>query len=382
MTAGDGPFLLRRLDHAVFVVWGVVTVVFFILRLTGDPAAFLVDQTATREEIAHARHLLGLDRPLYVQYLDFLARRPARRLRPLDPRAAPGHADGARAPLAGHRRAGAGRRSCWRCSRSRSACSRRPTSNGAVDHLSRLGSLFLQSMPSFWLGLHADLALRGRARRAAPAFGSGTLRHLILPALTLAAAPLAQNVRLIRSGHARGPPARLRPHGARQGPGRARCRLPPRAANAAGPFITVSGLSLGFMLSGTIIIETVFSWPGSAASSCRPCPAAISRSSRPACSSSPCIFVAVNLIVDVLHGLLDPRARVFDVRPADARARDTRRARSAWLVIAASVLLAAARPGAGARPIPSERPAGPPDPADVDGRRQRAAPARHRHPRP
>ena len=65
-------FLLRRLLHAIFVVWGVVTVVFFLVRLTGDPTGFLVDQTATQAEIAHVRHLLGLDRPMYVQYVEFL----------------------------------------------------------------------------------------------------------------------------------------------------------------------------------------------------------------------------------------------------------------------------------------------------------------------
>src|SRR5215471_2733952 len=69
-------FLLRRLLHALFVVWGVVTVVFFLVRLTGDPTAFLVDPTATQAEIAHARHLLGLDRPMWVQYVDFLAAAP------------------------------------------------------------------------------------------------------------------------------------------------------------------------------------------------------------------------------------------------------------------------------------------------------------------
>ena len=52
-------FLVRRLLHAMFVVWGVVTVVFFMVRLTGDPAVFLVDQSATQAEIAHARRLLG-----------------------------------------------------------------------------------------------------------------------------------------------------------------------------------------------------------------------------------------------------------------------------------------------------------------------------------
>ena len=61
-------FLLRRLLHTVFVVWAVVSVVFFLVRLTGDPAAFLVDQSATRAEIEHTRHLLGLDRSLPEQY--------------------------------------------------------------------------------------------------------------------------------------------------------------------------------------------------------------------------------------------------------------------------------------------------------------------------
>src|SRR5882762_3160481 len=65
-------FLLRRLLHELFVTWGVVTVVFFLVRLTGDPTLFLVDQSATQEEIAHTRALLGLDRPLAVQYVDFL----------------------------------------------------------------------------------------------------------------------------------------------------------------------------------------------------------------------------------------------------------------------------------------------------------------------
>src|SRR5215813_12936560 len=62
-------FLLRRLIHGVVVVWGVVTVVFFLVRLTGDPAAFLVDQGATREEIEHTRRLLGRDRPLAEHYV-------------------------------------------------------------------------------------------------------------------------------------------------------------------------------------------------------------------------------------------------------------------------------------------------------------------------
>src|ERR1700704_1346616 len=64
-------FLLRRALHEVFVLWGVVTAGFFLVRLTGDPTPFLVDQTATQQEIAEARKSLGRARALYVQYLDF-----------------------------------------------------------------------------------------------------------------------------------------------------------------------------------------------------------------------------------------------------------------------------------------------------------------------
>jgi len=303
-------YLLRRLLHAVFVVWGVVTVVFFVVRLTGDPAAFLVDQSATREEIADVRRHLGLDRPLWVQYADFLAavprgdfgrsireKRPA--LRMVVEAFWPATVQLAAAAIllstllavplgvisATHR-------------------------NGAADHLSRLGSLFLQSMPSFWLGLMLVLLFAVQLGGVLPAFGSGSLRHLILPAITLAAAPLAQNVRLIRSGmlevlqqdyvrtaRAKGAPERavLYRHALR---------------NAALPFITVTGLSLGFMLSGTIIIETVFSWPGLG----RLIVQAGAGRDYPVVQAGVflfgLIFVVVNLAVDLLYAAVDPRVRL------------------------------------------------------------------------
>ena len=304
-------FLLRRLVHAVFVVWGVVTVVFFLVRLTGDPAALLVDASATREEVAHARQVLGLDRPLYVQYAEFLTsaplgdfglsireRRPAMRM--VLEHFWPATAQLAFAALvlavvlpiplgviaATHR-------------------------NGVLDHASRLGSLFLQSMPSFWLGLMLILLFAVALGGLLPAYGWGTLSHLILPALTLAAAPLAQNVRLIRSGmlevlqqdyvrtaRAKGLAERgvIYRHALR---------------NAAGPFLTVSGLSLGFMLSGTIVIETVFSWPGMGRLIVQAVPGRDFPVIQAAVFLFAILFVAVNLVVDVLQGLLDPRARVF-----------------------------------------------------------------------
>jgi peptide/nickel transport system permease protein len=305
-------FLLRRLLHAVFVVWGVVTVVFFLVRLSGDPAVLLVDAGATRAEIEQTRHLLGLDRPLVVQYADFLRaaprgdfglslreRRPAMRM--VLEHFWPATAQLALAAIllsvvlpvplgvvaATHR-------------------------NGLLDHASRLGSLFLQSMPSFWLGLMLILLFAVGLGGLLPAFGSGTLSHLILPALTLAAAPLAQNVRLIRAGmlevlgqdYVR--TARAKGLGERGVVYRHAFR------NAAGPFLTVSGLSLGFMLSGTIVIETVFSWPGLGRLIVQAVPGRDFPVIQAAVFVFAILFVAVNLVVDLLLGLLDPRARVFD----------------------------------------------------------------------
>src|SRR5947208_179278 len=187
-------FLLRRALHAVFVLWGVVSAVFFLVRLTGDPTPFLVDQTATQQEIAEARTRLGLDRALHVQYLDFLRSVPRgdfgtsiREKRP------------AMQMVLEH---------LWPATVELAAAALLLSTilaiplgvasathkNGAVDHASRLASLFLQSMPSFWLGLMLILLFAVELGGLLPAFGSGSLRHLILPAVTLAAAPLAQNV--------------------------------------------------------------------------------------------------------------------------------------------------------------------------------------------
>ena len=305
-----GRFLLRRLGHAVFVVWGVVTVVFFLARLTGDPSAFLVDQTATQEEIAHARRLLGLDRPLLAQYVEFLVaaprgdfgtsireRRPAMRM--VLEHLWPATAELSIAALlvstvlavplgilsATHR-------------------------DGVLDHTSRLGSLFLQSMPSFWLGIMLILLFAVVLGGLLPAYGSGTWRHLILPAVALAAAPLAQNVRLIRAGmlevlgqdfvrtaRAKGVAERgvIYRHALR---------------NAAIPVITVTGLSLGFMLSGAIIIETVFAWPGMGRLIVQAVPGRDFPVIQAGVFVFALVFVAINLIVDVLYTVADPRVRL------------------------------------------------------------------------
>jgi len=303
-------FLLRRLVHAVIVVWGVVTVVFFLVRLTGDPAAFLVDQAATREEVAAVQRQLGLDRPWLVQYLDFLAavprgdfgtsireRRPAMLMVFQHFWPATVELAAAAIALSTVLAIPLGIVSATRKDR-------------AADHASRIASLFLQSMPGFWFGLMLILIFAVELKGLLPAYGSGSLRHLILPAVALAAAPLAQNVRLIRAGmlevlqqdyirtaRAKGAPERL-------------VLYRHAFKNAALPFVTVAGLSLGFMLSGAIIIETVFSWPGLG----RLLVQAASARDFPVIQAGVflfgVIFVLVNLAVDLLYAVVDPRVRL------------------------------------------------------------------------
>jgi len=302
-------FLLRRLVHVVVVVWGVVTVVFFLVRLTGDPAAFLVDQAATRDEVAEVQRQLGLDRPWLVQYLDFLA---------AVPRGDFGTSIRERRPALGmvfqH---------FWPATVELAAAAivlstalaiplgivSATRKDRAADHLSRIASLFLQSMPGFWLGLMLILVFAVELGGWLPAYGSGSLRHLVLPAIALAAAPLAQNVRLIRAGmlevlqqdyvrtaRAKGAPERrvLYRHALR---------------NAALPFVTVAGLSLGFMLSGAIVIETVFSWPGLG----RLLVQAAAARDFPVIQAGVflfgVIFALVNLAVDLFYAVVDPRVR-------------------------------------------------------------------------
>jgi peptide/nickel transport system permease protein len=303
-------FLLRRLLHAAFVLWGVATAVFFLVRLTGDPAAFLVDQTATPAEVAHARRLLGLDRPLHVQYAEFLAaiprgdfgqsireRRPAMRmvLEHLWPATVELSAAALLLSIVPAIPLGV------------VSATRR---NRLPDHLSRVGSLLLQSMPSFWLGLVLILIFAVGFGGLLPAYGSGSLRHLILPAITLAAAPLAQNVRLIRAGmlevlgqdyvrtaRAKGLAERLVIY--RHG-----------LWNAAIPVLTVTGLSLGFMLSGAIVIETVFSWPGLGRLIVQAVPGRDFPVIQAGVFVFALIFVALNLAVDALYAVVDPRIRL------------------------------------------------------------------------
>ncbi len=211
--------------RALVALWLVSTVVFVVMRLSGDPVPLLLPPDAPRSEIFRVRAELGLDRPLPVQYAMFLAQTLRGRLRPLDPLPRAGARRRARA-AARHPRARAHRvsrwPSWWRC---RSGSSPRCKRNSPVDHAAMGLALVGQAAPTFFIGILfillalaqgwvvSDLRARRLATPGAARAHAGAVHH----GLGGPAHPL---------GHARGAARRLHPHGARQGPRASRSSSP------------------------------------------------------------------------------------------------------------------------------------------------------------
>lgn len=303
-----GRFVLRRLLLTVPVLCGVATLVFALIHVVpGDPAEAMLGETAAPADLAELRTRLGLDRPVIEQYRDFLKgllradlgisfrygtpvvdelvqRAGATALLAL---AAMAVAVTLAVPLGV---AGAIFRGSW------------------VDRLAMTVSLAGMAMPNFWLGPVLAMVF-GVGLGWLPVSGFGTWQHLVLPALTLGAALAAAAARMtrasladelgelyVRAAHARGlAPTRV--------VGRHALR------NALLPVVTVLGLQLGAVLTGTIITETVFAWPGIG----RLLIQAISSRDYPLVQGCvlliACVYAATNLIVDLMYGWLDPRIR-------------------------------------------------------------------------
>jgi len=311
-------YLARRLLLLVPVLVGVSIIIFMVLHLSpGDPVEIMLGSQATQEDRARLRDDLGLDQPLHVQYVRWL-----------------GHV--ARGDLG---------RSIWMrrpvlnevLVRFRAtllltatalvisttvgialgvASAARP--NSVLDRTSAVASLFGASMPSFWLGIVLMVVFAlwlgwlPASGMFAP-YGGGDVRdllaHLILPAMTLAAASVTIIARLtrstmlealgqdyIRTARAKGVVERavvLR-HGLK---------------NALIPIVTVVGVQAGYLLGGAVLTETVFAWPGVGTLMVQ----GILARDFPLVQGCVLIvalsFVLVNLAVDLLYAWLDPRIR-------------------------------------------------------------------------
>jgi peptide/nickel transport system permease protein len=301
-------YFLRRLLRAALTLFGCVTLVFIVLQFAGDPVATILPSEAGAEDFARMRAELGLDRPLPEQYArmlggvvtgdfgsSFRLKQPAAGLVldrleatllltlgafaiglllavPLGVLAARYH-------------------------------------NSLFDILVSSGSFLGFSTPSFWLGTMAIIVFSVQLRWL-PTSGMGTWKHLVLPIVTLAAWPLGQimilvraemlgvlNEEYIRAARAKGvrEPRVVFVHALR---------------NATISMITMLGLLLGQLLGGAIVTETVFAWPGLG----RLAITAIFDRDWPIVTASVVytvlVFVGINLLVDMLYTVLDPRIRL------------------------------------------------------------------------
>jgi peptide/nickel transport system permease protein len=304
-------YILRRLWQSVIVVFGVVTVVFFVLQLTGDPVRIMMGESSSEEDIQNVKHQLGLDRPIHEQYIAFLGK------------AIQGNfGDSIRQrgqPAMGI------------------VLSRYPatlqlafmalafsvilaTIFGVVSAVKRYSALdnvvmFLaligQSVPNFWLGIMLILLFAVQfGLLPSQGSGDGNPRYLILPMLTLAAPGLARLTRLVRSGmleilnqdYIR----TARAKGLQDG----RVIFGHALKNAAIPLVTVIGLDMGALLGGAVVTEQIFAWPGVGLEVIM----AINGRDFPVVQAAVFVvavsFVLINLLVDLAYTWLDPRVRL------------------------------------------------------------------------
>ena len=253
-------YVVARMGQAVVAIFLALTAVFFLVRVTGDPVILFLPLDVQLKDIAQFRHLLGFDRPLWVQYMAFLGeavrgdfgaslryRAPAL---PLVLHRFPATVELAAVSLA--------LVAAVAVPIGVISASRR---GSAVDTLGIAVTALGQAVPGFWLGLML-IWIFGVWLRWFPVSGFGDWRHFVLPAVTLAAFYAAQIARVTRSAvlDALGQDyvRTARAKGLREPQVLVRHVL----KNAAIPVVTVFGLNAGQLLGGAVVTETIFAWPG------------------------------------------------------------------------------------------------------------------------
>ncbi|MBO8136338.1 MULTISPECIES: ABC transporter permease [Dickeya] len=298
-------FILVRLSEALIAVWGVVTLVFFVTRVLGDPTVLLLPVGAGQAELDAMRHALGLDRPLYQQYahtlwamlhgdfgISFQYMQPA-----FDVvlRHMPATVTLALTALLFGVLLGAAAGAV--------AALMRGT---LLELLVMVAALLGQATPVFWLGVMLILLFAVQLGWL-PTGGAGGVRHVVLPAATLAVFVTASIARLLRSSMLDA----LREDYVRTA--RAKGLLPHTvffwhvARNALIPVVTMVGIIAGELLGGSVVTETVFAWPGVG----RLIVQAIQVHDFPVIQAGVVVvavlFIVINVMVDMLYGVLDPR---------------------------------------------------------------------------
>lgn len=299
-------YIIRRFLASILVLLAMIFLVMLILDvIPGDPVALFLGESATKDMVQLARSQIGLDKPLLVRYVLYVWKllhgdlgRSLREMAPVVDLVWAAFPNTILLTLAGMGLTLAIGLPLGLVSGARPG--------SLIDHFSRIISLIGLCMPVFWIGLVLMYFFSFRLGWF-PVGGTGTVAHLVLPAVTLASYSVASLSRMtrsslmevlsedyIRTARAKGLPYRsvvLR-HG---------------FGNAMIPIVTVVGMQVGHLMGGAILTETVFAWPGLG----RLMVDAIMDRDYPLLQGTILVFAAayilINLIVDLSYGFIDPR---------------------------------------------------------------------------
>jgi peptide/nickel transport system permease protein len=317
------PHLLRRAVAGLAVIWGVVTLVFLLLHAApGDPAVMLVGPAASAEQIAAQRHALGLDRPLASQYAAWLGRfvrgdwgrsiATGRAVRTTLLEAWPATAILVVASLFLSYLIGVA-----------IGVGQASRGGGRLDAAVSAASVTLFALPGYWLGLMLVMVFTYRLRLL-PAFGAtgldaeflppgarlaDALRHLALPLATLTLIGIGGIARYVRGAMLDVEGSAFLLTARAKGVAAPAVLLRHTLRNALIPVLTLLGLSLPAVFSGTVFVEAIFAWPGVGrvlvqAVQARDYPVVLA-----ATAVSAALVVVGNLLAEALMAWADPRVR-------------------------------------------------------------------------
>jgi len=299
--------IFRRLVVGILVAFTVMTLAFMLTRLSGDLATSIAGAQATQADVEIIRKAYGLDRPLYVQFFAWVGR-----------------------ALIGD----FGQSYFFKDSVANLIARRMPITltlgmvglslalmvsiplgilaavreNSWIDRAVTLFTMVGQAVPSFWLALILMITF-GLKLGLLPISGTGTWQHFVMPGIVLAFTAIPALTRLTRSGMIEAMASDYIRTARAKGLSRARIIFKHALRNAAVPVVSIAAVQLGFMLGGSIVIETVFALHGVGYLGWE----SIAKNDFPVVQAVvlvlASIYIVLTLLADILNVLLDPRLR-------------------------------------------------------------------------
>ena len=302
-------YILIRLAQAIFAIWAVSIIVFALAHASGDPLTLMLPLDATHEDIERVRQFYGLDKPVHVQYWKFLSNavqgdfgrstvRPDHEAMDLVLNRVPATLQlGAVALLLA---------AILGIPLGVLSAVRRGT---PVDYSGKIFALLGQSVPSFWIGLMLMWVFSVELGWL-PTSGKGGIDHMIMPVIAVGWFQVAAIMRLVRSAMLDNLDSEYIKLARIKGLAEWKVIWKHCLRNAFIPALTYFGVTAGVFITGAVIIETVFAWPGVGQLAVE---ATVSRDFQvlqAVVVLGAVGFVLLNLLVDILYGYLDPRIRL------------------------------------------------------------------------